>query len=143
MKRGRPPIPLEQRLARFTVAEDCGYVTPCHIWTGWLNNCGYPTMTHAGKTARAHGVVYEHFVGPIPEGLELDHLCRVRACVNPAHLEPVTHWENMLRGDTNVARGRARTHCSRGHLMDEANVYQRPRGNRECRKCNAERKRAA
>ena len=97
MKRGRPPVSLEVKLARLTVPEDRGYETPCHVWTGWLNNCGYPTMTHHGRTARSHRVAYEHFVGAIPDGLDLDHLCGVKACVNPEHLEPVTHRENMRR----------------------------------------------
>lgn len=79
----------------------------------------------------AYRFAYEFLVGPIPDGLELDHLCRVRLCVNPAHLEPVTHAENNKRA------GVAKTHCKWGHPYNEANTYRRRDrpGNRQCRVC--------
>jgi hypothetical protein len=89
---------------------------------------------------QAHRFAYELLVGPIPEGLELDHLCRNHACVNPAHLEPVIHVENIRRGDTD-AQGRCnrdKTHCPAGHPLDEANTYHNPHGWRACRTCNRE-----
>lgn len=86
----------------------------------------------------AHRVVYEHELGPIPAGLTLDHLCRVRSCVNPAHLEPVTIGVNVLRGNTFAARQVALTACPAGHPYDVTNTYVRQgerRGERECRTC--------
>jgi hypothetical protein len=80
--------------------EDRGYDTPCWVWLGakqpgpW----NYGVLYHDGRTQRAHRVYYEQHVGPIPEGLQLDHLCRVPACVNPSHVEPVTQTENVRRG---------------------------------------------
>jgi hypothetical protein len=79
--------------------EDRGHSTPCWIWQLSLHaRTGYGAKKTNGVSTLAHRAVYEHHVGPIPDGLELDHLCRVRACVNPAHLEPVTHKENVRRG---------------------------------------------
>ena len=70
---------------------------PCWMWTGHLRH-GYGSIVVAGKTRFAHRVSYEHHVGPIEDGYELDHLCRNKACCNPAHVEPVTHHANVLRG---------------------------------------------
>jgi hypothetical protein len=82
-------------------------------------------------TGSAHRWAYEAFVGPIPEGLEIDHLCRNRACVNPAHLDPVTHQENMSRG-----KAARMTHCHKGHPFDEANTRMEAYGSRRCKECN-------
>jgi len=84
----------------------------------------------------AHRFGYELLVGPIPTGLTLDHLCRVRTCVNPAHLEPVSIGENVLRGDTRPAANLKKTHCPRGHAYDAANTYIARGGERHCRTCN-------
>lgn len=78
--------------------QDCGYETPCWVWQRAKNWDGYGHMQHLGRLCRATRVYYERFVGPIPEGLQLDHLCRNRACVRPSHLEPVTGTENVRRG---------------------------------------------
>ena len=79
------------------VEEDRGHETPCWVWQRSRERCGYGHVRKDGRLVPAHRVYYERQVGPIPEGLELDHLCRVRACVNPDHLEPVTMQENRRR----------------------------------------------
>jgi hypothetical protein len=81
-------------------SEDRGYSSPCWIWTGPLHEAGYgrTSVPGVGQRVRIHRLAYETFVGPIPEGLVIDHLCRVRACCNPAHLEAVTSAENIRRG---------------------------------------------
>ena len=79
------------------VEEDHGHTTPCWIWQRANHTAGYGAARHNGESTVAHRVYYERIVGPVPEGMELDHLCRVRRCVNPDHLEPVPHSENMRR----------------------------------------------
>jgi hypothetical protein len=90
-----------------------------------------------------HRLAYEVFVGPIPDGLQIDHLCRQRACCNPDHLEAVTCRVNLLRGDTITAREAATTHCPQGHEYTEANTYRRPDNpiKRDCKICRRERQR--
>lgn len=83
----------------------------------------------------AHRASYEMFVGPIPEGLHLDHLCRVTLCVRPGHLEPVTLRENTLRGRAGDYQ-RAKTHCPSGHEYTEENMFNSPKGHRICKPCN-------
>lgn len=116
----------------------------CWLWRGGISSSGYGHLVRNGVNYMAHRYAYEQVVGPIPEGLVLDHLCRVPPCVNPAHLEPVTNAENLRRG-VNVgavaqALQRAKTHCPQGHAYDDANTYVRPgpRACRECRKCHTE-----
>lgn len=87
---------------------------------------------------QAHRVAYELFVAEIPEGFDLDHLCRNRGCVNPDHLEPVTRRENLLRGETIPARNARITHCPQGHPYDAENTRIRPCGRRRCAACNRE-----
>jgi hypothetical protein len=114
---------------------------PCWLWTGPLVD-GYGQAQFEGRGQRIMRVIYRQLVGPIPEGLVLDHLCRVRRCVNPAHLEPVTNRENGLRGETIQARFFARTHCDNGHPFSGENLIIRPEnGSRRCRKCCNERHR--
>ena len=108
----------------------------CWLWTAAKSTRGYGSIgTGDRRTALAHRVAYELLVGPIPEGLTLDHLCRNHGCVNPAHLEPVTQRENVLRGVSPSARCAAVTHCPQGHPYDEANTYRPPEGGRDCRAC--------
>jgi hypothetical protein len=111
-------------------------ITGCWIWTASTTPAGYGKVRINGQLRYAHRVAYERHMGPIPEGLELDHLCRVRRCVNPAHLEPVTHRENMLRGEGVGSRCAAVTHCPQGHPYDEANTHRTTTGRRKCRACN-------
>jgi hypothetical protein len=107
----------------------------CWIWQRALDRSGYGGFRAGDRIYRAHRYGYELMVGPIPEGLQIDHLCRVRACVNPAHLEPVTSRENSLRGDTFLARSLGRTKCAEGHPFDDVNTYRSPDGRRVCRIC--------
>lgn len=110
-------------------------VSGCWLWTGFVDRKGYGVIGVGGrKLSKAHRFSYERFVGPVPDGMQLDHLCRVRNCVNPSHLEPVTNRENVIRG--NAARP-AKTHCKNGHPYKE-NLYLNPRGHRECMKCRTE-----
>lgn len=113
---------------------------PCWIWTASRTSSGYGQLAcRPGPPQRAHRIAYVLIVGPIPEGLELDHVCRVRACVNPAHLEPVTNIENIMRGESVPARNARKTECAHGHPFDAENTRTRERGgrrrSRECRTC--------
>lgn len=84
----------------------------CFEWTGAMSSNGYGQFWLNGKNVGAHRVSYEQFVEEIPDGLEIDHLCRNRKCVNPDHLEPITGSENLLRG---AMRNKGKTHCPKGH----------------------------
>lgn len=129
----------EQRMAGFmarvnkdgpipAVRPDLG---PCWLWTGKVNRLGYGNFWQGnGKNLEAHRFLF----GPVPEGLELDHLCMVPNCVRPSHLEAVTHQENIRRAY------RHRTHCKYGHPFNEANTKWRDGGlHRMCRACSNER----
>ncbi len=105
----------------------------CWIWVASLDGKGYGKINIGGVITAAHRFSYTHYIGIIPDGLELDHKCRVRSCVNPDHLEPVTHLENVRRGQ--VAN---RTHCPKGHAYDAENTYVY-KGKRQCRICVRER----
>lgn len=107
----------------------------CWIWRGSTSTVGYGQFHVWGRLVTAHRFVYELYVGPIPEGLVLDHLCRNRQCVNPAHLEPVTHRINILRGEGAGARNAAKEECPRGHPLTPENVRPSPRGFRRCSTC--------
>lgn len=119
------------------VPEHCPDLGPCWLWTGYKGR-GYGGIRIRGKDVRTHRFAYELLVGPIPDGLELDHLCRVRHCMNPDHLEPVTtRSENILRGYR--ARG-LKNHCVHGHEYTEASTVMF-RGKRQCRICHKQRQR--
>lgn len=109
----------------------------CWLWTGVVGNSGYASTYSEGRRAGVHRLVYEVFWGPIPVGLELDHLCRNRRCYNPWHLEPVTHAENMRRGDSAWGINARKTHCIRGHPLAGENLVLRRNGARRCRICIA------
>jgi hypothetical protein len=133
---------------------DCSYVAPsvrefidqwsdhpdeCWPWDRAMYENGYGRARVnrvGGKPSgtTAHRAVYSALVGPIPDGLDLDHLCRNRACANPAHVEPVTRRENLLRGHTLPAANVAKTHCLRGHEFTPENTRIQ-RGTRACREC--------
>ena len=124
---------------------DEGYVvdlvTRCWLWLKQRLPNGYGRFHRdpTGAAMLAHRFSYERFIGPIPKGLTVDHLCRVRHCVNPEHLEAVTQRENTLRGESPSAVNAAKTICKWGHPLNGGNTYIRPDGNRDCRSCHRRR----
>lgn len=114
-------------------------VTPegCWRWTGGHTTAGYGTTRFDKKLTYVHRLARELEIGPIPQGYEVDHLCRVRDCFNPAHLEAVTPRENNLRGVGLAAQRAHMTHCPRGHEFTPDNIYARPdrENSRMCRAC--------
>ena len=106
----------------------------CWLWTAGLSDTGYGQFWTGGKCQSAHRFSYETFVGPIPDGLHIDHLCRVRACVNPTHLEPVPPGVNNARGFSPSALNAQKTHCPQGHAYAGENLVV-IRGKRHCREC--------
>ena len=112
--------------------------TGCWLCTLSDNGRGYGRVVINGRAMQAHRVIYEQFRGPIPPMMDLDHLCRMKLCVNPDHLEPTTHRENVKRGlagATTTARQRAKTHCPFGHEYSGVNLIVKPNGARGCRAC--------
>lgn len=143
-KRNGKPVPTVDFWARVDVqGED-----DCWLWLPSVDGHGYGRCQFNGRPRAAHQVAYEIAVGPIPAGHELDHTCHNadtacldfdncphHRCVNPAHLEPVTHQENCRRGNGRLISG-SRTHCPSGHAYAEHGVsYPSSKGKRECREC--------
>ncbi len=114
----------------------------CWLWLGCIDPNGYSCMRGEFGNRKAHQVAYELYKGPIPEALQLDHLCRVRTCVNPDHLEAVTQVENIRRGMGGSVNA-SKTHCPSGHPYNESNTFHRLVGvGRECRTCRRDYMRA-
>jgi len=111
---------------------------PCWIWKGHLTYHGYGRVCKGtpAKRYQAHVVAFVTLRGPIPAGLEPDHLCFIRKCVNPWHIEPVTHKVNSLRGNSPLAQNARKTYCKRGHPFNEQNTRRSSGGGRVCRICS-------
>lgn len=132
---------IRRRVAKYHEVDANG----CWIWTRSLTNTGYGRLQVTEPDGRstawvAHKAAYYALVGPVPESLHLDHLCREPKCVNPAHLEPVTCRENLMRSPVAPAAiHSAQTECHRGHPFNLGNTYIEPKtGNRQCRTCRAD-----
>lgn len=119
--------------------------TGCWLWTGSVTARGYG-LFKTDRQHQAHRVSYEAFKGPIPQGLHIDHLCRVHCCVNPDHLEAVTCKENIRRGltgETAKINQLGKTHCKHGHERTDKNTYVTNRGTKCCRVCILAKQRAS
>jgi hypothetical protein len=128
IRKKRPSSLVDRFLSKFEKTDHCW------LWEGGINEWGYGQFWVGGTRKKmAHRVSYELYIGPIPEGLTIDHLCRVPACVNPAHMEVVTVAENILRGTGPSANYARRTHCENGHPFVAGNV--RHRGGSNGRRC--------
>lgn len=114
-------------------------MTPCIEWP-LSRSQGYAVLHTKGKRIRLHVEVWKTINGPVPEGLQLDHLCRNRACINPEHLEPVTSRVNTLRGEGPTAVNARKDVCDKGHALIPDNINMR-RGRRHCRTCQQEHQR--
>jgi hypothetical protein len=136
MTRKSPPTrPIRERLLERLEVDENG----CWIWQGTRDKLGYGYLSVKNRPARVHRLSYTMFVGPIPDGLVLDHLCRTPACANPEHLEAVTQRENTIRGL--VAHVIQTGCCVHGHLVEGANAIKRSTGGVQCRECNLKRSR--
>lgn len=130
---------LPQRIAsKIEVTED-----GCWMWRAAICRYGYGALRVDGSTRRAHRHIYEQLVGPIPEGLEVHHVCETRACVNPAHMQTMTPREHraLSRGKPHDRAREDRPACPHGHPYDEANKSVRRDGSYFCRTCHRERER--
>ncbi|MET8518144.1 HNH endonuclease signature motif containing protein [Streptomyces sp. NPDC005077] len=119
---------------RFWSKVQIGEPVDCWLWVGAKSSNGYGNFKHADTFTSAHRLSFADAYGSVPDGSVIDHLCQTRACVNPAHMELVSHAENVRRGRAGENH-RVKTHCPKGHPYDAENTYWHPAGHRECRTC--------
>lgn len=131
--KGRPRVSVADR---YHSRYDIDPVTECWVWNKGRFSSGYGALYVGSNNKPAHRIGYELLIGPIPEGLELDHLCRNRPCVNPWHMEAVTHEENVRRGEAFNAIANFNNVCVRGHQLTDWNVYVKRDGRRQCKACH-------
>lgn len=122
------------KMERFRKFYSIDSETGCWLWNGHKCRLGYGFFTDQ-RAVKAHRFAYQHFRGPIPEGLVLDHLCKIRHCVNPTRLEAVPQKTNVLRGVGPSAINARKTHCIRGHPLSGDNLYLMRSGKRNCKAC--------
>lgn len=149
-KQSRHTRPVKDRILEKTTPGWGG----CIIWTGGTSD-GYGVLSVNSFGRVAHRALYEILIGPVPEGMELDHTCHTesldcpggrcihRRCVNPHHLEPVTPVENKMRGRSPVVANAFKTHCPQGHEYTDENTYRKSNGQRLCRECRRAQHQAA
>ena len=129
--------------SRWFVLAGCGEKNDCWLWRGCINENGYGSLNFHHSNILAHRIAYELFIGPIPPGLVIDHLCRNKGCVNPLHLEAVTDRVNILRGEGPAAIEARQTHCIHGHELSGENLritMFKGRTYRGCMACQRQRK---
>lgn len=122
-----------KQIQRFQKFIELDLLTGCWLWKGCLTN-GYGIFKINRKNVLAHRASFVHWNGDIPQGLEIDHLCRNRICCNPKHLESVTHKENVKRGNLGIIN-KSKTHCKHGHEFNKDNTIITKGGSRNCRIC--------
>ena len=134
----KPTSRVIERFARKVLLPEDPYSDECWLWVGSRNRQNYGQFNYGGRVVGAHRIAYELLRGGIPEGLEIDHLCRNPQCVNPDHLEPVTDRENIMRGMLPILAKHqqvVKTHCPHGHPYSAENTYYDNKGSRVCRAC--------
>lgn len=137
------PLPIDDLYAwmpRFMASFEMAPESSCWTWRGTINpTSGYGVFQFGGEYFMAHRLVVGVYLGDIPDGLEPDHLCRNRRCVNPHHLQLVTYSENFVRGLPYRKRAHPPDACAHGHALTPENTYVAPRGTRDCRACGRDR----
>lgn len=133
--------PLHVRVAERIKARIVERLDGCWEWMGYCDRKGYGRFSLNNRPTIVARASYEAFIGPIPDGLTIDHLCRFPPCVNPAHLAVVTRGENTMRGETITAKNARAAACPKGHAYDAVNTYVDKRGRRSCKACRQDWKR--